>query len=74
MRMVKVLFGFLPGVTLGMWLKAMWLCVSIAICNPADDCAWWVIVALIVNLLVSGLLVVRDREKWRRVCEKINSL
>ena len=50
------------------------VCFDCAICNPADDCAWWVIVALIVNLLVSGLLVVRDREKWRRVCEKINSL
>lgn len=74
MKAILLLLGFLPGVTLGMWLRAMWLCVSIAICNPTDDCELWVIVGLVVNLLVSGMLVARDREKWRRVCDKINSI
>ena len=74
MKALKLLLGFLPGVTLGMWLKAMWLCVSISICNPTDDCSLWVVLGLLANLVVSGLLVARDREKWREVCEKINSL
>ncbi|WP_315303265.1 hypothetical protein, partial [Tannerella forsythia] len=66
MKTIKVLLGFLPGVSLGMWLRAMWFCVSLAICNPTDNCSLWVVFGLVVNLLVSGLLVVRDREKWRR--------
>lgn len=74
MKALRILLGFLPGVTLGMWLKAMWLCVSIAICNPTDAFAWWVIVGLIVNLIVSGLLVARDRERWKNVCNKLNSI
>ena len=74
MKAIRLLLGFLPGVSFGMWLRAMWLCVSIAICNPTDDCKLWVIVGLILNLLISGLLVARDWEKWREVCEKINSI
>ena len=74
MKTILLLLGFLPGVSVGMWLRAMWFCVSLAICNPTDDCKLWVIVALIVNLLISGLMVARDREKWRKVCEKINSI
>lgn len=74
MKAIRLLLGFLPGVSFGMWIRAMWLCVSIAICNPTDDCAWWVIVVLVVNLIVSGLLVARDRERWRKVCDKINSI
>lgn len=74
MKKIKLLMGFLPGVTLGMWLRAVWLCVSLAICNPTDNCSLWVVFGLIVNLLISGLMVARDREKWRAVCDKINNI
>lgn len=74
MKAIRLLLGFLPGVSVGMWLRAMWFCVSLAICNPTDDCSLWVVFGLLVNLVVSGLLVVRDRERWGKVCEKINSI
>ncbi|PDP44684.1 hypothetical protein CLI86_02060 [Tannerella forsythia] len=46
MKAIRLLLGFLPGVSVGMWLRAMWFCVSLAICNPTDDCSLWVVFGL----------------------------
>jgi len=68
MKTFKLLIGLLPGVTLGMYLKAIWFCIALCICNPADDAPLWVVFALILNIVVSGLAVAYDKKRWKEVC------
>jgi hypothetical protein len=74
MKMLKFLFGLLPGVTLGMWLKSIWFCFAVCICNPADDCLLWVVFALIINVMAAGWAVACDRERWKQVCNNLNNI
>jgi hypothetical protein len=71
METVKLLLGFLPGVTLGMWLRGMWLCIALCVCCPADECAWWVFAAAGANVVAASVAVAGDRERWRRVCDEL---
>ena len=67
MKTIKILLGFLPGVTLGMWLRAMWFCFALCICNPADDCPLWFVGLLILNMVAAAFAVAYDREGWKEV-------
>ena len=72
MKKIKILLGFLPGVTLGMWLRSVWFCIALCICNPTDDCPLWVFVALILNVVAAGFSVAYDRESWKEVYNNLN--
>jgi len=74
MKTIKILFGFLPGVSLRMWLKGMWFCIALCMCNPADDAPLWVVFALIAHVVVAGLAVAGDREKWKKVSNNLNEM
>ena len=73
MNTIKILFGFLPGVTMGMWLRAMWFCVALCLLNPTDDYPLWFVGVLLLNLAAAGVAVVRDRERWKRVHKNLNA-
>ena len=70
MKAIKILFGFLPGVTMGMWLRAVWFCVALCLLNPTDDCPLWFVGVLLLNVVASGFAVVCDRERWKIVYDK----
>jgi hypothetical protein len=74
MKTVKILFGFLPGVSVGMWLRAVWFCVALCVCNPADGCPVWVFVAVVVNVMAAGVAVGCDRERWKTVGDNLNNI
>ena len=64
----KFLFGFVPGVTLGMWLRGVWFCIALCMmCGVSDDTPLPVIAGIIANVAVAGLVVAGDREKWGKV-------
>jgi hypothetical protein len=73
MKTLKFLFGFLPGVTLGMWLKAIWFCIALSICNPSDETPLWFVAVLIINVMAAGWAVACDRERWKGVSDNLNS-
>ena len=68
----KKLMGFLPLVTVGMWLRGMWFWAAVCLCNPADDSPWWVFVVLVSNVAAAGYAVYTDRERWKVVMKLID--
>lgn len=73
MKTVKILLGFLPGVTVGMWLRAMWFCVALCVCNPADEAPLWFVGLLLLNVVAAGCAVGCDRGRWKRVGTNLNN-
>lgn len=69
MKTIKILFGFLPGITFAMWMKAIWFCIALSICNPSDDAPLWFVGLLLLNLVAATLAVASDRERWKNVCD-----
>ena len=71
MKDFKVLFGYIPGMTPGMWLRGVWFWLALCMCNPADDAPLWVFELLLANVLAAGLAVCRDRKKWKEIGDKM---
>ena len=73
MKTKKNLLGFLPGVTLGMWLRAMWFCIALCICNPSDDTPLWFVAVLLINVVVAGCAIAYfDKKKWKEIGDALN--
>jgi len=72
---LKVLMGFLPGMTLGMWLRGVWFCVALCVCNPSDDAPMWLFVALVLNVIAAAVgIYVMDRERWKVVGNALHKI
>ena len=74
MKNFKYLIGFVTGMRLGMWLRGVWLCLALCICNPSDDAPLWVVALLVGNVVAAGLAVYRDRERWKVVSNRLNEM
>ena len=75
MKTIKILLGFLPGVTLGMWLRAMWFWFAVCICNPSDDTPLWFVAVLLMNVVVAGCAIAYfDNKKWKEVSNHLNQI
>ena len=74
MKTLKLLLGILPGMTFRMWLKAVWFCIAICICNPSDETPLWFVAVLIINVIAAGWAVAYDRERWKQVCNNLNNI
>jgi hypothetical protein len=75
MKAIKFLIELLreAGLTLGMWLRGMWFCIALCICNPSDDTPLWFVFALIAHVFVAGLAVAGDRKKWKDMCDHLSA-
>ena len=72
MKDFKILFGYVPGMTPGMWLRGVWFCLALCVCNPADDAPLWVVELLLANVVAAALCVtIFDRRRWKEIVDKM---
>ena len=72
MKDFRILFGYVPGITFGMWLRGVWFWLALCMCNPADDAPFLVFELLLANVVASALcVIVFDRRRWKEIGDKV---